>query len=665
MGVSAQRTTSGDMEEAVSEGRAARQLARPWRLAVDAVLLGLAGFYLWSALAVPGPNYERGIYVMVTYVVIFLLYPATARSPHHCPSAADLLLGAAAVASIGYWVVHYEELAYRAGAYLPLDFWMGTLALLVSLEVARRVMGWAVAGIGLAAVAYGLLGSYVPGVLGHRGFSFVRIVEYFYLSDEGLFGVMAEVVPKYVLPFVLLGAFMRSSGVGQFLFDLALALAGRSAGGPAKGAVIASALFGSISGSAVANTAATGTFTIPLMKRAGFQPHVAAAVEASASLGGQILPPVMGAAAFVMVELTGIPYLEIIQRAAIPAILYFLSLFVVVHLEARRHNLSGAPPEALPRLGPVLRTGWPFGLPLVVLIVLLYRGHSVTYAALWAIVTTVAVSWLRRESRIGPRELAGACISGMRGSLTIASLLGVIGMLVAVTTLTAIGLKFSNLLIGLAGGRLFLAILLIAVASLLLGTGLPITATYLVIAVLAASALQEMGASLLAAHLLIMWLSQSAELTPPVCMSAFVAAGIAGANPWQTAWTCFKFAKALFVIPFLFIYGHLLLDGSLVESLVAVGAATVGVVAFSAWTMLYLLERTTAVEWVLLLAASVLSLWPAPVANAAGLACLLTVAGLQVRRRRAGRQGVGAAPWQPRVGASGTAASSGGGEASP
>lgn len=596
----------------MEEGAGKRTLIEPWNWIVRAVALSTAVFYLYTALIGQfGPEHHRGIFVLATVVMIFLLFPATARSPQNRPSVFDVALVLLTVASIGYWITQYNELVYRVGAYLPLDFWMGVIGLLVCLEAGRRVTGWLIPILGGIAILYGLYGSYIPGLFAHRGFTIKRLVEYIFLTSEGLFGVMASVLPSYVLLFLLLGAFLKVSGVGQFFIDLPMALAGRSHGGPAKVAVVASGLFGSINGSVLANTVSTGAITIPLMKKVGYRPHIAAAIETIASTGGQILPPVMGAGAFIMVELTGVPYLEVIKVAAIPGILFYLSIFIIVHLEAKRTGIALIPAEALPAFGAVLRKGWYLSAPLVVLVVLLFQGYSPNFSAFWSLVAVVLVSWVRPENRMGPRKIIDACVEGMMTSLTVGSLLGAIGIFIGVIVLTAAGLKFSHALIGLSGGNLFLAVLFVGVASLVLGMGMPITAAYLLLAVLAAPALKEMGANLLAAHLAIFWFSQDSNVTPPVCLGAYAAAGIANADPWRTGFTAFRFGLVLLLMPFLFIFeDHLLLDGTWLQNLWAVTLTTLGVVAYSAWTMRYVLEETTTPEWLLLGVVWVALLWP-------------------------------------------------------
>jgi len=610
-----------------------RELVGVWRRLVDVIAFGIAVFYLYTAIFGQfGPQYHRGVFVMGIVVIIFLMYPMTRRDPKHRPTWIDGMFVVATIVSIGYWIVEFVPLVYRVGEYLPLDLYMGVVALVVCLEAGRRVTGWVVPLFAIAAFAYGMLGPYLPGIVAHRGFTFKRIVEYIFLTSEGLFGIMASVLPTFVLLFLILGAFLRASGVGQFFLDLPMSLAGHTVGGPAKVSVVASGLMGSINGSVLANTVTTGSLTIPLMKRSGFKPHVAAGVEAAASTGGQILPPLMGAGVFVMVELTSIAYAEIIKVAAIPAILFFLSLYVIVHCEARRQGIPGLPKSEIPRFMDVVKRRWFFLVPFAVLLGLLFNGYSPNYAAFWTILSVIAVSWFTRDTRLGPGRIANACIEGIKDTLTVGSMLGPIGILIGVVTLTAAGLTFSNALIGLAGGSLALALALVAIASLVLGMGLPITAAYIIIAVLAAPALQDLGATLIAAHLAIFWLSQDSNITPPVCLGAFCAASIARANPWRTAWAAFRFAKIIYIMPFLFVFSHILMTGTLVQNVLAVVAATLGVIVFSCWTSGWLVRKTTWPDWTLLFAAWILLLWPSYVASVMGLALTVVVVLVQLRR---------------------------------
>jgi TRAP transporter 4TM/12TM fusion protein len=521
-------------------------------------------------------------------------------------------------------------LNYRAGAEHELDMLVSIVGLILSLEVCRRVLGWSITLIGVGMIAFALFGPHLPELFAHRGFRFERLATSLFLTTNGVFGVMASVLATYVILFIFFGAFLQKSGAGKFFIELPLALAGRSTGGPAKVAVISSALFGSVSGSAIANTVSSGSFTIPMMKRAGFKPHVAGAIEPAASIGGMFLPPIMGAGGFLMAELTGIPYATIMLLSIGPAALYFLSIYFMVHFEAKKNGLAGIKGEEIPHWKAVLKSGWYFALPLVIITVLLLSGRSAGNAAFWATLSCIAVSWVNKETRMGPKEIWEAIQIGARNTLIVGATIGVIGVIVGTISLTGMGLKFSDLVISMAGGSLLLALVLIALASLVLGMGVPVTAAYLIVAVLAVPALGEFGIAVIAAHMIVYWLSQDSNITPPVCVAAYAGAAIAGSDPWKTGWTSFKFAKMLYVMPLLFAFvPAILMDGTLLQILQAYFSATLGTIAFGAFAMGYLRRKTSWFEWGVLGLGTFLLFWPNLLTDAAGLGLVAVVWWLQ------------------------------------
>ena len=514
----------------------------------------------WSAAGASGavaPTFALWPWLLGTVLIgggVFALDPVFERRAPNNPALSDVLMAALAAGAVLYWITQFESLNYRAGAETELDALISIAGIVLSVEVCRRVLGWSITIIGLAMLAYAYFGPYFPDVISHRGFGIERLCTALFLTTNGVFGVMANVLATYVILFIFFGAFLHQSGAGRFFIDLPMALAGRSTGGPAKVAVMASALFGSVSGSAIANTVSTGAFTIPLMKRAGFRPHVAGAIEPAASIGGMFMPPIMGAGGFLMAELTETPYAHIMLIAIAPALLYFFSVFCMIHFEAKKHNIQGVMDENLPHWTAVLRSEWFYSLPLVIITVLMILGRSPGYAAFWATLSCIGVSWIRKETRMGPREIWKAIQTGARNTLIIGATLGVIGIIVGTISLTGIGLKFSDIIISLAHGHLLPAILLIGIASLVLGMGVPVTAAYLITAVLAVPPLAEMGVVVIAAHMIVYWFSQDSNITPPVCVAAYAGAAIAGSDPWKTGWTAFKFAKLLYVMPLLFAY---------------------------------------------------------------------------------------------------------------
>lgn len=527
------------------------------------------------------------------------------------PRTRRLLLGFLGVLVVGYVLFNFIPLMNRAGGWNEIDLGIAVIAILVVLELARRGLGPAMPIIAIIAMVYAYFGPYFPEAVAHRGLALDRIANYLLYSQEGIYGVMSSVMANIVLVFILLGAFMNRSGMGKFFIDFPMALAGRSAGGPAKVAVFASGVFGSISGSSLANIVSTGTFTIPLMKKVGFKPTAAGAIENSASLGGQLLPPVMGAGVFVMAEITGVPYAHIVGIATVPALLYFLSIGLIVHFEAKKCGISGLPEADLQRPRDVLRKGWFHVLPFLALLAFLISGYSPDRCALIAILTVLVINWIRLilsivvggdrpEILFGPREICETLVEGVKNSLVVGSIAACVGLIVGTVAMTGFGLKLGLLLVSTSGGVLFFTLLLVALASLVLGMALPITASYLVMAVLAGPALESLGVPLIAAHMIVFWLSQDSNITPPVSLGAFVAASIAKADPWPTAWLSFKFAKMLYVMPILFAYTPILFTGSVGGAIWTMIAATFGTIAFTSWSMGYFVHGTSRTQWLLL-----------------------------------------------------------------
>jgi TRAP transporter 4TM/12TM fusion protein len=488
------------------------------------------------------------------------------------------------VLAAAYLIGNLDAIVGRAGAWSTTDLLVGIVAVVTLLEASRRVLGWAIALIGALFVAYAYLGPFLPGLLGHGGYSTRRIVGQLYLGQEGIYGIPLGVAATFVFVFILFGALLEVTGAGRFFIDLAYAVTGRQRGGPAKAAVLASASMGSVSGSAIGNVVTSGSFTIPLMKRTGYRPEEAGGVEAAASTGGQVLPPVMGAGAFLIAEYTGLPYLEVVKGALIPALLYMGTVFLFVHLVAASRDLGRLPEAELPRLGPTLGRGWHYLLALVVLVGALVMDLSVARVGFLACVAVGAlaalragwdrasaapaegreegnpVQWLAR----GAERLLDAFVLAGRNTLPVSLACAVAGIIVGIVGLTGLGLKFSTLMLSLAQGSLLLALLLLIVASLVLGMGLPVTASYVVLIVLAGPALvSDFGLPVLVAHLVVFWYSQDSNVTPPVCLAAYAAAGIARSDPLKTGLHAWKYAKGLYLVPLLMVvHPELVLGGS-------------------------------------------------------------------------------------------------------
>ena len=659
------------------EEKTTRSLNRFWHVIMSALAAGMSLFYIYTAGTLPAPvEWQRGMYVAITFILIFILYPAFPKSgrardfaekipqplrsifaPKGGPGLIDLLLIVATLGAVGYYIYQFESLQQRAGAYNQTDFYVAVVGLILSLEVSRRVLGWSmtiIAGSFLLYMHYGYLLYDIPIIesFAHRGRDWDRVATVLYYDQEGVFGVMANVLVTYVILFIFFGAFLRKSGASRFFIDLPLALAGKTTGGPAKVSVIASALFGSISGSAIANTVSTGAFTIPLMKKAGFKPHVAGAIEPSASIGGMFMPPVMGAGAFLMAELTNIPYRTIVLVSIFPAILYFLAVLTMVHFEAKKNNLKGIDSDI--RAMDIIRKEWYMSIPLIIIVGLMMIGFSPGYAAFWSILSCIVLMYTMPENAADLKSGEGgklaafgrstvrvlkssyeSLIEGSRDTLVIGATVGVIGIIVGTIYATGIGLRFSDIIISLSDGSILIAVVLIALASLVLGMGVPVTAAYLIVAVLAVPALSDLGVALIAAHMIVYWFSQDSNITPPVCVAAYAGAAIAGADPWKTGWTSFKFAKLLYVAPLLFAFspaillvgegGQILVDMNWADVAVSYFSAFVGTIAFSAATMFYLVRKTTWWEWGVFVVGTFLCFMPNLLISLVGIAIVVGV----------------------------------------
>ncbi len=619
----------------MAEAVKTRALTGWWTPAARLAMGGVAAYYIWAAtIGVVSLQYFRGIAVLYSLVVPLLLYKGWKRARDDRPSLLDLLLAAGAAAGVIYWIINYEQMAYRAGDYGALDVWMGVVVIVVAIEGARRVLGMDMALCAIVPIVYALFGQYLPYIIGHKGYSVRRIIEYVYLTNDGVFGIMAEVLAEFIIPFVAFGAFLEKAGVAKFFVDISLAALGRIAGGPAQASVVSSMLMGTISGSPIAETVTKGPITIPLMIRAGFPRHIAGAVEAAASNGAAIMPPVMGAGAFVMSEMTGIPYIDIIKVAAIPGLLYFVSVGVMIYFESRKLGLRGFTSEELPSAREVWRRGWYLLLPIAALIAVMMAGYSPQMAVLYAIVSTIVVSWIREETRMGPRQIWEALVDAGKQCLFVAALVGAVGILIGVLSLTGIIVRFPYILVELAGQNVLLTIGLIACATFVLGLPLPITATYLIVAVVGVPALLKVGVPVLSSHLIIFWLALDSNITPPVAMGPFAAAAIAQADPMKTGWSCFRFAKVIYLMPLLFAYTHILLTGTPAENAAAIASATLGIVLFSIVSTAYFYVKMTLVEWLLLSAATVLAFIPRVTTGLAAIA-IFTAVYLWQRKRAA------------------------------
>jgi len=609
-----------------------------WGLVTSVVAIGLSLFQIWvSTIGVMSAINMRAIHLAMIMLLIFLMYPGRQRAPRNRPTLMDLVLGGASALTGFYIVYRYDAFAFSGGFANSTDYAFGVITMLLVLESGRRSIGPFLPVLGVLFMVYAYFGNYIPGSFGHPGYSLERIIELMYLSTSGLYGVAIGVSATYIFLFILFGAFLGESGMAAFINRVSMALAGHSPGGPAKVAVFASGLMGTINGSAVANVATTGAFTIPLMKSVGYRPYFAGAVEAVASTGGQVMPPVMGAAAFIMAEILNMPYATIMLAAVIPALLYYLACYVGVHLEAVKTGLKGLPREDLPRVKEVMKERGHLALPLLVIIYFLVAGYTPTFSAVAGIVATVAASMLRKSTRMSWRGLLAALDAGAKGAVTVAIACGVVGFIVGVTSLTSFGIKLGDIIIGMSGGSLMLTLVLSAITCIILGMGMPTTAVYIVAATMAAPALIKIGVLPIAAHLFAFYFGNISNITPPVALAAFAGAGIAGANPNQVGWTAVRLGIAAFIVPFMFVYAPQLLmqQGSPLEIAWAAVTAIIGVVALGAAGARYLFTGTTRPEQLLLFAGAICLIKPGLITDIAGFGCLALVVLLQ--KRRSGR----------------------------
>jgi len=522
----------------------------------------------------------------------------------------------------GYLASQNQQLVSRSANPTQLDLIAGGVLILLVLELARRATGWGLVIVCLLALGYAFAGPYLPGFLAHRGYGVVRLVEQLFLSTEGIWGVPLGVSADFVYLFVLFGAVLDVAGGGALLIALANRVAGRTRGGPAKTAAVASALMGSLSGSAVANVVTTGSFTIPLMKRAGFRPFFAGAIEAAASTGGQLMPPVMGAGAFILATWTNIPYLEVAAAAVIPAILYYAALIAAIHFRAGRMGIKPAGTGDVEKVSDRLH----LLLPLAAIVILLGMGRSPMRAAFWGVTSAFVMAYLRPATRPSLPEIRTVMERAGRGAVQVAAACAAAGIVVGVASLTGIGLRMSELIIQVSGGNLLSALMLTALGSIVLGMGLPTTAAYVVLAALGAPALVQLGVPLLAAHLFIFYFGCISNVTPPVSLAAFAAAGISGAPPLKTAMTAAVLAGAGFVVPFMFVYGPpLLLVGTIPEITLAFVSAIVGVTALAAAGMGFARRPIVWWERVILFVAALALVLPGLATDGAGLVGVVVV----------------------------------------
>lgn len=605
---------------------------------VAAIAIAMSIFHLYTAgFGVLEAIKQRSIHLTFVLVLVFLLYPASKKSPKNTVTPIDLLLVALSLYVGTYIMTQYDALAIRGGVTTSMDIYTGGLLCLLVLEAARRATGKELPIMALVFVGYALFGDYIPGEFGHRGYSLERLIDHLFWTTEGIYGVALGVSSTYIFLFILFGAFLTETGMAKFFNALAMGVAGGSPGGPAKVAIFASGLLGMINGSAVANVATIGAFTIPLMKSIGYRPHFAGAVEAVASTGGQIMPPVMGAAAFVMAEFLGMSYTQIMIAAILPACLYYLACWSMIHFEAVKNGLEGLPKDQLPKVRNVVANQGHLAIPIILIVALLLYGLTPLYAAFFTILATVAVSWLKPDTRISFNGILRALEAGARGALGVAMACAVVGFVVGVCSLTSLGLTFGANILSFSHGSLIITLVLTMITALILGMGLPTTACYIVGATIAAPALIKLGVAPLVAHFFVFYFACLSNLTPPVCLAAFTAAGLAGASPYKVGWTSTRLGVAGFLVPFLAVYSPmLLLTGQYApfELAEAIVTAILGVIALSAGLENWFIRECSFIERAALLVGSLCLMIPGLITDLIGLVAVVAVYLWQKRTSR-------------------------------
>lgn len=521
-------------------------------------------------LGQPDDGLKRGLFMLLMTSFIFLRYSFSAKHPSEKVQIIDWVLIAASIITFGYWALNFNSLSMRVGMFSDMEIFFAALAVIISFEVARRVLGIILPIISGIFVVYAALGNTL-GIMSTSNFTLRKILAECYYAN-GIFGSILDISMSYVVLFVVFGGLMQAFGADSFFIEFPYSLTCGMRGGPGKTAVIASCLFGSISGSATANTAATGAFTIPLMIRTGYRREIAGAIEPVASTGGMFMPPVMGAATFLMAEMIGVPYSQIVVVGFAPALIYFLSVFMICHYQALADGIEPIPKNERPNPWQVFSSGWFFLIPVLVLLYLLLTYHSPTSSIYWTIVSMFCITLIarliqNRNSQISPlqtvkkllKDTANGLEEGTNGSLVIGSVVGNTGIIMAALLMTGLAFVFTSSIMTITGGSMVIGILIAFAAAYVLGMGLTVTAVYILLAILVVPGLTALGMDVMAAHFLVFWFSQTSNISPPVCVAAFVGASIAKANPYKVGFNSLRFASFLFLLPLLFVYSEILM----------------------------------------------------------------------------------------------------------
>jgi len=599
-------------------------------------LLAFSLFQLYTAIfGVFTAQIQRSIHLGFALALIFLLFPAKRRNRKKGKLQVawyDIILALLSIVVGAYWPIYINDIVMRVGILTDTDFYVGVLAVLLVLEATRRAVGLPITIIAALFLSYGYFGPYMPGFLEHSGLSIQRLIQTMFFTTEGILGTPLGVSATFIFLFLLFGSFLVKTGVGQYFNDLAVAIAGRSTGGPAKVAIFSSALQGTISGSSVANVVTSGSFTIPMMKKLGYKKEFAGAVEAAASTGGQLMPPIMGAAAFLMVEFIGggLTYWDIAKAAAIPAILYFSGVWIMTHFEAKRIGLSGLSKEEMPNRKEVFKKIYLL-TPIVAVIVLLMSGVTVTHSALYAILIAIIVGFINRDSNMKLVDIIFALVDGARTALSVAAATAAAGIIVGIVTKTGLGLKLANGLLDIAGGMLLPTLFLTMIAAIILGMGSPTTANYVITSTIAAPAIILLGVPDLSAHLFVFYFGIIADITPPVALAAFAAAGVSGGEPIRTGIQSAKLAIAAFIIPYMFVLSPqlLMIDTTVSELIWVLITAFSGMIAIGAGLIGYWMRPLHWVERIPAIGTGIMLIYPEGYTDIVGLVLFAALIGLQ------------------------------------
>jgi TRAP transporter 4TM/12TM fusion protein len=618
------------VEDGATDAKSAKKSKRVFggklKIFVTIITVLLAVFHLYTSMfgLLPAMR-QRSFHVAFVLFLVFLLYPSTKNSRTDRPSTVDWMCAIAAFTSTFYVFICYKSIATRGGMATSHELYLGMVMLAMVFEAARRVMGLFLPVFCSLFLLFAYFGRSMPGVLQHFGLSIPRIIEEMYLTTDGLFGMVSGVSATYIFLFILFGAFLSSTGTAAFFNDLAMALTGHKMGGPAKIAVISSACMGTISGSTSANVATTGAFTIPLMKKIGYSPYYAGAVEAAASTGGQIMPPVLGSAAFIIADSIGVPYIRVVSASIVPALLYFWGIWCCLSLQASKLGLKGLDKSSLPKVSDVLKRGGYKALPLFIIIYFLVNGYNPLYSACWGIFASIALSFVRKEDRLDIKSLIATLEDGTKSALSVAVACTLVGVVIGVMGATGIALRIGDAILQYTEGSLLLTLVITMFIALLLGMGMPTTASYVMASAVAAPAIIQIGRNPLDVHFFVFFFAVLSSVTPPVCVGAYTAAGIAGADPNKTAFAAVKMALSGFIVPFIFIYSPELLLPNVTNWAIfaqAVITALMGVFLLSASIEGYLLGRMPPAERLAGFVGAVAMIIPGIKTDAAGVAII-------------------------------------------